>query len=213
MEVNRINNITITDIFEQFAKLLENRFIKEVYTTEDSIRYTLFYCLTHYGKIHPSDIILEHPHSHISGAKIDTYIPPQNDRCGLAFEFKFDRKIPSERNSPKTQKAGRVFVDIFRLALFYSNNEKINRYFVYVTDKEMATYFCNQLDDFFNLAQGKILRIDEEYITKNRPNTFVNCVKNFIINCEVISRLRENFLSKIWVRIYEVKPLDIQNRI
>ncbi|KYH32459.1 hypothetical protein [Neomoorella mulderi] len=202
------NDVTITKVFEQFSKLLEERFSKQVYTTEDSVRYTLFYCLTNYVGIRPPDIILEYPHPEIRGAEIDTYIPPKNERSGLAFECKFDRESPSGKNPPKTQKAGKVFADIFRLARFKPANESIRRYFVYVTDKEMATYFQNpdnRLNDFFNLAPGDTCRINKGYIEKH-PGTFVNSVGE-IVDCEVIGHLREKLvMSEMWIRIYEVRP-------
>jgi hypothetical protein len=205
-----MNDVTMTEVFKQFVKLLADRFSKQVYTTHDSIRYSLFYCLTSYGKIHASDIILEYPHPHISG-EVDTYIPPKSGGSGLVFEFKFDREIPSGKNPPKTQKAGKVFADIFRLALFESNNENIQRYFVYVTDKEMAIYFqnpSNHLDDFFDLTIGDTLRIDRRYIEENHPNAFVKSVGSHIGNCEVVCHLRKEFTPKIWLRIYEIKPTN-----
>uniref|UniRef100_A0A7C5Z2W5 Restriction endonuclease n=1 Tax=candidate division CPR3 bacterium TaxID=2268181 RepID=A0A7C5Z2W5_UNCC3 len=207
-----MNNVTIDKIFEQFTELLEDRFSKQVYTTEDSIRYSLFYCLTNYGRIHPSDVILEYPHPHFSGAKVDTYIPPQNGHFGLVFEFKFDREIPSSKNPPKTQKAGKVFADIFLLVLFKPDNKNVRSYFVYVTDKEMATYFqnpSNQLDNFFNLMPGDILKIDRKYIEKH-PRIFVKSVGSNIVDCEVLCYLRKEFPSEIWVRIYEIKPTNIR---
>jgi hypothetical protein len=97
-----------------------------------------------YGGIDPSHIILEYPHSNISCGYIDTYIPPQRGHYELAIELKFDREIPSGRNTPRTQKAGRVFADIFRLALFVPHNN-VHRYFVYVTDREISTYFRTPL--------------------------------------------------------------------
>ena len=207
--VKRMKDTTIMEIFKQFGELLEDRFSKQVYTTEDSVRYTLFHCFTNYGGIQPSEIILEYPHSHIPGAEVDTYIPQKNERSGLVFEFKFDREIPSGKNPPKTQKAGKVFADIFRLALFESHNKNIQRYFVYVTDKEMATYFQNKvnlLNDFFELANGNTLRIDRRYIEKH-PKTFAKSVGEHVVDCEVVGCLRKEIVQAIWLRIYEIKPI------
>jgi len=207
----KMNDLIIDEIFQQFAKLIEERFYKKVYTTEDSIRYTLFYCLTRSGGIHPSDIILEYPHPRIPRAKIDTYISPKNEYSELVFEFKFDRGIPSGNTSPRTQQAGKIFADIFRLALF-ELNDNVQRYFVYVTDNEMATYFqnlSNQLNDFFNLTFGNILKIDKQYIEK-LPNTFTESLGNNVIDCEIVCRLNKELESKFWVRIYEIKTTNIR---
>jgi hypothetical protein len=203
-----MNDSTTSKTFKQFARMLEERLSKYVHTTEDSVRYTLFYCLATYGGISASEIILEYPHPQISGAELDTYIPPTDVHPGLAIEFKFDRGIPSKRNLNKTQKAGKVFADIFRLALIEPNNKNIQRYLVFITDKEMATYFqnpSNKLIDFFALRAEETLRIDREYI-ENHPDTFVKSAGKYVVDCTIVGLLREEFRQKIWVRIYEIKP-------
>lgn len=203
-----MDNKTLNIVFREFESLLNTRLLKGVYTTEDSVRYTLFYCLTKYGNIDPSQIVLEKPHSSIERGLVDAYILPLDSEEGLVFEFKYDRGIPSGKNTPRTQKAGKVFADIFRLALFKADHP-INRYFVYVTDDEMATYFenpNNQVDDFFNLPIGKELRINEKYINLH-PSTFVSSVGENIVECDLICRLSRNS-DKFASRIYEVKPLE-----
>jgi len=207
-EVNNINDATIINIFRQFSNLLEDRFSKSVYTTEDSIRYTFYYCLTIYGGIPPSEVIVEYPHPHIAGAEVDIYIPQKDRRPRLVFEFKFDREIPSGKNINKTQRAGKVFSDIFRLARIQLHNKNIQRYFVYVTDREMAIYFknpSNHLNNFFDLAIGETLRIDKKYI-ENHPGTFIKSVGKHVVDCRVACLLREELIKRIWVRIYEIRP-------
>lgn len=176
-------------------------------TTEDSVRYTFFYCLTAHWNVDPSDIVLEYPHPRISGAAVDTYVMPRNAQLGVAFEFKFDRRIPSGRNLPRPQKAGKVFADIFRLATFNTGND-VQLFFVYVTDDEMAAYLqnpSNQLADFFGMVPGQQLVIDRRYIVKH-STTFVNAVGNNIIDCDVICRLNRKLSSSFWLRVYEIKP-------
>ena len=202
-----MNSEMINLLFQGFGNLLENRFSKQVYTTEDSIRYTLFYCLTRKMQIHPSDIIQEYPHTHIPGAKIDTYIPPMEKRPGLIFEFKFNRKMPAGRNPAKSMKAGKVFADIFRLANFQTN-KNIRRFFIYITDRLMAVYFqnpSNKLQDFFNLNPRDILRIDRAYVEEGHPKTFIKNVGNNIVDCEVLCHFNKFIKSNIWIRIYEVR--------
>jgi hypothetical protein len=205
VQVN-MRSIQIHDIYREFADLLDHRFSNRVYTTEDCIRYTMFYCLTDSGDIHPSDVVLEYPHPAVSAARIDTYVAPKEKRPGLAFEFKFDRRIPSGRNPPKTQKAGKVFGDIFRLALFKVGGD-VQRYFVYVTDEEMGIYFrnpSNQLVDFFDLEPGAELTIDGEYVNRH-PETFVRSVGADVVRCALSCCLCRDFLSGFWVRAYEIK--------
>jgi len=203
-----MNPETINLLFQGFADFLEDRFSKQVYTTEDSIRYTLFYYLTQKMHIHPSDIIIEYPHTHIPRAKIDTYIPPMEKRPGFIFEFKFNRKMPGGRNPAKSMKAGKVFADIFRLADFQTDNN-IRRFFVYITDRLMAVYFqnpSNKLQDFFNLIPGNVLRIDRAYVQEGHPKTFIKNIGKNIVNCDVICHLNRSLKSNIWIHIYEVKP-------
>ena len=192
--------------FSQFGELLQKRFTKDIHTTEDSVRYTFFYCLTQYYQIDPSDIVLEKPHNSLKGCFVDTYIKPSKERPSIVFEFKYDREIPSERNSPRTQKAGKVFADLFRLALF-ETEQKINRYFVYVTDNEMIGYFNNRrnnLYNFFNLPIKNQIRIDENYI-KRHAKTFVKSAGKNIASVDVICCLKVDE-DNYSIRIYEIKP-------
>ena len=106
-----MRNTTINEIFEYFTDLVQDRFLKNVYTTEDSIRYTLFYCLTMRSQFHPSDIILEYPYQDNPRFKVDMYVQPINNQKGLVFETKYDRKIPSDKNLPKPQKAGKIICE------------------------------------------------------------------------------------------------------
>lgn len=194
-------------VFHRFAELLEERFSKGRITTEDSVRYTLFYCLTKDWNVGPSEIVLEYPHPCISGAEVDTYVMSRNGRPHVAFEFKFDRKIPSGRNLPRPQKAGKIFADIFRLALFKTEND-VQLFFVYVTDDEMATYLqnpSNQLADFFNMMPDEYLTLNKQYIRKHSP-TLVNAAGGNVIDCEVGCKLNRKFNSNFWLRIYAIKP-------
>lgn len=96
------------ETWERFAELLGRRLTKGVFTTEDSVRYTFFTALLEWERLAPEDIVLEHRHPTIASALIDTWIPQLNG-AGFAFEFKYDRDIPSGKNSPRTQRAGKKF--------------------------------------------------------------------------------------------------------
>lgn len=202
-----MENPAIYEILQLFAKLMKERFVKGIFTTEDSVRYTFFYSLTKIGNLSPSDIILEHPHPYIPRAEVDLYVPAKNEMPELFFEFKFDRKIPSEKNAPRPQKAGKIFADIMRLALVKPNSNS-QRYLVYVTDWEMASYFMNEnnrLDDFFNLLPEEKLIIDKKFVTMH-CETFVKTVGSTIVTSEIKCRLSKKFEQNIWLRIYQVQP-------
>jgi hypothetical protein len=93
--------------FKQFETLMSQRINRNVHTTEDSARYTLFYCLTNYANLKPDEVILEHPHKPLDRCFVDAYIKPINDEEGLVFEFKYDRGIPSGKIRQEPRKRER----------------------------------------------------------------------------------------------------------
>ena len=163
-------------IFEDFAQLLESRLCDRVLTTEDSVRYTLFAAMLHHN-VQPNSVIMECPHPGIPRAQIDTWISKhfEND---IAIEFKYDRKMPGGRNQSKTQKAGSVFHDLFRLQLVNRRTGAVC-YFIYLADSEMHVYFRNpdnRHQELYDLTQNTTLRINEDYFA-NRPQTFMRNLK------------------------------------
>ena len=195
----------LSTAFNEFSDLMQERIFRSVHTTEDSIRYTLFHALTKSLSIGPSDVIMEYPHPTIEKKLVDTVIPPKDARLGLVFEFKYDREHPGGKSQPKTMKAGLVFKDLFRLARFDQENHR--RFFVYMTDREMAVYFSNgsnRLEDFFNLEEGRELRIDDEYMA-GRPATFVKAVGDLFIECTITCHLERLVGGSMWLRIYEIE--------
>ena len=59
----------------------------------------------------PNDIIMEYPHNRIKNAQVDTYIPNYEGK-EVIIEFKYDRALPSGKNAPQPQKAGKHFNDM-----------------------------------------------------------------------------------------------------
>lgn len=59
-------------VFALFGDMLETRLLNEVFSTEDSVRYTFFAALLGAGALRPEQIILEYPHPVIARAEIDT---------------------------------------------------------------------------------------------------------------------------------------------
>ena len=90
--------------FDKFGELLDERLLRHVYTTEDSIRYTFFHCLTSHAGINPVDIILEQPHPAIDGAKVDLYIPSLDDREGLSLRIQIRQGNPKWQEPAKNPK-------------------------------------------------------------------------------------------------------------
>ena len=195
--------------FQKFGELLDTRFSKDVFTTEDSVRYTFFYAISSELELVPHDIILESEHPNIDGHKeIDMLIPEKKDYPELVFEFKYDRKIPSGKNSPRPQKAGHLFADIFRQFRYKKEHQKSKCFLIYVTDFEQANYLSkegNRLDDFFNLPTGQTFQINSDYVN-NHSDTFVNAASTYeIYECKILSCLNMDLENSHYVRIFEIQ--------
>ena len=163
--------MNLRDALPAFGNLMDTRLGKSVFTTEDSVRYTLFAAILETTSLKPEEIVLEQPHPYIPRAQIDTWIPPTAIRRGVAIEFKYDREIPSAQNTPRTQKAGKVFHDLYRLGLAPA---EFTRLFVYLAGAEMSSYFQNQINGvagLFSLPVSETLAIDAAYLS-GRSNTF-----------------------------------------
>ena len=192
--------------FQKFGDLLDTRFSKDVFTKEDSIRYTFFYATCLELGLGPEDIILESMHPNIEGAEIDMLIPENKDYPELVFEFKYDVKRRSVSAAPF--KAGHLFADIFRLFLYKKEHQKSKCFLIYVTDFEQANYLSkeeNRLDDFFNLPTGQTLQINSDYVN-NHSDTFVNAAKAYGIHeCKILSCLNTDLANSHYVRIFEIQ--------
>lgn len=192
----------IHNALETFGDLLDTRIGRNVFTTEDSIRYTFFAALLRESALQPADIVLEHRHPAISRAQVDTWIPPENGREGLAVEFKYDRKIPSDKNAPRTQKAGKIFHDLYRLGRIPSNMQRL---LIYVAGAEMTAYFknpSNGLVDFFGLPKGNSMLIDSAFLAE-RSATFVKSAGE-VPNIKAVTLYSRSLSKNHELRVFEV---------
>jgi hypothetical protein len=195
--------MNIQPVFEAFGRLLQQRLDAGVCTTEDSIRYTFYHAVTSVAQLDPIDMILEHPHSALPGAKIDTIVRGGPGREAIAIEFKYDRANPGGTNQNRTQRAAAAFADIFRLAKVPLTLAAI-KYFVYVTDAEMAGYFknrVNRLADIFDTPDRKRFDIGITAF-EDFSKTFRSKVAPLCCDC-YISRvygadLSPNHIVRVW---------------
>ncbi len=197
----------LSAVFDRFGELLLARLDGDAFTTEDSVRYTFFAALLEKGGIECHNVIMEYPHPSIPGAEVDTWIP-SFDGSGLAIEFKYDRDIPSGRNTPRTQKAGKVFHDLYRLGKI---EPRVRRIFIYLAGPEMAGYFgnpTNGLSNFFLLPSGKSLVIDSAFLS-GKSATF-SASAGEIPNVVVTALYGRNLPRLHHVRGYEVKNVPLQ---
>lgn len=193
-------------VFADFADLIEQRLSSGVFSTEDAVRYTFFHALLKNNFcLHP-DIVLELPHPTIPKAEIDLFICPQEERPAIAVEFKFDRPIPSEKNAPRTQKAGAVFKDLFRLARVPGLKAQ-SKFFVYLASSEMSDYFRNpqnRLLPFFELPNDKTYSLTPDFV-KGQAATFQSVVGEWAISCTITGSYRRNLANQFALRIFQVQ--------
>jgi hypothetical protein len=151
----------------------------------------------------PHEILLEYPHpKHHGNEKIDTYIPSSETRNGLIMECKYDRRTAT--SIPRTSKAGKVFNDLYRLASF-DIDRNARKWFIYLTDSIMSSYFINNsFDDFYNLDLKNELNINDNYL-KNRPDTFIGNINKYGIGTfKIRCNIKENLPMEHGIRIYEI---------
>jgi hypothetical protein len=127
---------------------------------EDSIRYDFFNALINIYNLKPYQFQLEFPipieqfenkikkensgrGRHEYKPEVDLLIDPINSfDVGIVAEFAYFRKPEKAKNQDKTGKHGKIFNEIFRLALM-KNHQQFNNYKCYlicVTDDEMINY-------------------------------------------------------------------------
>jgi len=150
---------------DRFVHLMRERFESNVFTTEDSVRYTFFAALLNSG-INPKKTVLEFKTEELPGREIDTAILGEDESPHTLIEFKYHRASPGTHSSPRTQKAGDLLGDMIRLNTVPG---PLQRIVVYVTDQEMAGHFRssrNGLEPIFNLAKDHSLELTEDWFAK-----------------------------------------------
>lgn len=196
-------------VWPHFTELLRTRLEADVFTTEDSIRYTFYFAFCAKTGIQPHEIVLEFPHPQIRRAQVDTYVPRFRG-ASLAVEFKYDRQIPSGQAIPKPQNAGELFKDMYRLARFHPDHP-VRRLLVYIADPLMVVYFRNPANGhsrFFSLPQGESMSVQREYL-RGKANTFVNSLgaePDFKLACV----WRAGLPKGNELRVLEVTPPQMQ---
>lgn len=191
--------------FTEFGRFLEERLSLGVLTTEDTIRYTLYLALTTSAGLKHTELTLEYPHRKLPGAKVDTVVSEAAGRESLAFEFKYDRANPGGSNQNRTQRAGKALIDLFRLVRLPSEIATA-KYFVYVTDAEMAGYFrnpVNHLRGLFELAEGAMFPLSaDSFVGFSR--TLRTMVQQMACDCLVSRACAADLPADHCVRIFRV---------
>lgn len=101
--------------------------------TEDVVRFATARALVAAGA-DPAGLHVEWPHPALKGARVD--LVAGDDPPAALLEFKFPRE-PSETTSPRTMLLGHVLKDLYRLAVYPGD---VDRLFVYVQTAGLRAY-------------------------------------------------------------------------
>lgn len=201
----------LADAFAEFARLLGDRIRAGVHTTEDSVRYTFYSALSTGGRFSHTEIVLEYPHPTIPNAEIDTLVQPK-DGQSAAIEFKYDRGNKGGTNQNRTQRAGSVLADVFRLVRVPKEEVAAHRYFVYVTDAEMAGYFknpSNRLNQFFEANSRTALNAG---LFAGFAQTLRTKIEAFISDCEGRCAFAADLPGEHCLRVWHVLPSNLSSQ-
>lgn len=188
---------------KEFLGLLRCRFDASVLTTEDGVRYTFFAALLQNG-FRPEQVVLEHLHPSIPGARIDTVILGGDQSPKIVIEFKYHRANPGGTNQPMPQKAGAIFSDLVRLLKL---PWQVSRYLVYVTDRELADYLANprnRLSEVFGLREGGMLKLGSDFF-KGRSATFLDSMGDWPGPAKLYSMAAADLPEDHFLRVYEIE--------
>ncbi len=192
-------------VLEEFAGELARRLSAGTSLTEDSIRYSLYSALTRHEGVASSEVHLEEPHPALRGKKVDTYIPASGPRGETLWELKYDRRIPSARNQPRTQKVGALLNDVFRLAQWPRTDAACH--LIYLTDDEMAKYMRNPANGFaeiFAALPGARIAIDEAFLA-TKALALRRKVKVPVVESLLIGQFQRDLPRGHYLRVFEVK--------
>ena len=193
-------------VLDLYANLLSERLDSGAFMTEDFVRYTFFHALLSSEFCSHIDVVLELPHPALGGKEIDTVIHGFGSRPSTAFEFKYHRRIPGGKNQPCTEHAGDCFNDIFRLAGLPEPTAHL-RYFVYLTDDEMASYLTqpkNGLAGWFDLPEGRPFAVTNDLVT-GRAKSFQGRIKAEPIQCTTTCLMSRELPLSHSLRIYQIE--------
>lgn len=160
--------------------IIKDRLSNKLFTTEDSIRYLLFYSIikgTNFV-INPNEITLETKYSQLKSKNIDKFMsnpsefeldtqiddPYSNEKD--AIEIKYHRKSNSQSNT--TSKLGGLLNDMNRLICIDGND----KYLFYLTDNEMNNYLTSKqaplcIKQFYELSKKSYVNLIDCLNSKN----------------------------------------------
>ena len=192
-------------VLTRFQELLGQRLAGASRLGEDSVRYSLHESLQEGAGIAGSEISVPYDHPAIERAKVDSYLPSSEQHGAAAWELKYDRAIPSGRNQPRSEKAGALLNDFFRLAAFPGPPD-FERVIIYLTDTEMASYLRNPkngLDGLFDLASTGSFTLDSRLLD-SRAASVRKKIKAPVTTCWALGKFAVSLPRDHELRVYDV---------
>jgi len=101
-----------------------------------------------------------------------------------------------------------IFNDLIRLA-HIPKATAARKYFIYVTDRQMTSYFKNPnngLADLFDLAAGQSFQVDTMFLN-SRPPCFRDKVSCNLIPFDVVGCFARDLGEEHLLRVYEIKSI------
>jgi hypothetical protein len=193
------------DVLAHFQELLRERLAGASRLAEDSVRYSLHESLQQKGGVAGSEILVPYDHPVIERAKIDSYLPASQHHGAAAWELKYDRAIPSGKNQPRSEKAGALLNDFFRLAAF-PRPPDLERVVIYLTDSEMVSYLRNPrngLGGLFDLASTRSFTLDRRLLD-SRAASVRKKIKAPVTTCWAVGRFAVSLAREHELRVYDV---------
>src|SRR5439155_6826825 len=205
--VRRLEYISMqtAQVLEHFSAMLRARFTAGVFTTEDSVRYTFYSAASLYGGIRHTEVVLEFPHPVIEDARIDTII---NGCGGTRLDCNRVQVRPGQpwRVKPEQNATSGVGVGGHFPPRKDSDGDCAQRYFIYVTDSEMAAYFknpANRLCEFFDLSASRALPLGAAAFL-GFSQTFRDRVDPHACECQVKGMFAADLGKDVSMRAFEV---------
>jgi hypothetical protein len=193
------------NVLIRFQELLRDKLTGASRLAEDSIRYSFHVSLQERAGIADSEILVPYDHPLIERAKIDSYLPASERHGAAAWELKYDRAIPSGKNQPRSNKAGALLNDFFRLAAFPGPPD-LERVVIYLTDSEMASYFRNPrngLSDLSDLPTTKSFAVNSSLLDTLAPSVRKR-IKAPVTACWALGKFAVSLPREHELRLYDV---------
>jgi hypothetical protein len=203
------------------AGLLESRLVPSSTFSEEDLCHCVVESLESLGMFPKGLVRLNYPHPSFDSKRIDLFLPPFSGQDAIACELKYDRGIPSGYSQPRSMKFGSLLNDLIRLGHF--RGAGIERFSVYVTDREMLGYLQNPRNGFASLFGNQEWPglVDNSMFLDSRGASVRKMIKVPIVECSVFCVLsqdvgRNHLLSVLFVsriRLTSSKCLpDVSNR-